>query len=201
MTGRGWVVEPAYRSLSLLLIENLINHPRAELFLTNAITLASAPSFAALGCLKVTVGLWNQSAFWITNHQGFVDPILKCDLARASMNASMISGGNCGIRTRIDYWPSARARYVLDWHFRFALLKNRLWIAAAMDGPRIAACAIFDRRDNVGFGLKRVRLVDFQSIWRTWAPGLKRGNQSPVALGIDGSYPPGRMCIVPIIPG
>ena len=59
---------------------------------------------------------------------------------------------------------AVRNREVLEWHFRYALRNNRLWIAAVVDGPRLAAYAIFDRRDNPRIGLKRVRLVDYQSL-------------------------------------
>lgn len=57
-----------------------------------------------------------------------------------------------------------RSREVLEWHFKYALAKNRLWIVTAADGSRLAGYAIFDRKDNVNLGLKRVRLVDFQSL-------------------------------------
>ena len=53
---------------------------------------------------------------------------------------------------------------MLEWHFKHALLNHRLWIATIVDGPRLAAYAIFDRKDNPKFGLKRIRLVDFQSL-------------------------------------
>jgi hypothetical protein len=59
---------------------------------------------------------------------------------------------------------AVRSREVLEWHFKYALLKNQLWIVTVVDGARLAAYAIFDRRDNPNFGLKRVRLVDFQSL-------------------------------------
>lgn len=59
---------------------------------------------------------------------------------------------------------AVRTREVLEWHFGHALGNNRLWIAAVVDGPRLAAYAIFDRRDNPRIGLKRVRLVDYQSL-------------------------------------
>jgi hypothetical protein len=38
-----------------------------------------------------------------------------------------------------------------------------------VDGAHLAAYAVFDRRDNANFGLKRVRLVDFQSLDGTTA--------------------------------
>jgi hypothetical protein len=46
----------------------------------------------------------------------------------------------------------------------YPLRNNRLWIAAVVDSRRPAAYAIFNKRDNPRIGLKRVRLVDFQSL-------------------------------------
>ena len=59
---------------------------------------------------------------------------------------------------------AVRTREVLEWRFRFALLENRLWIATVVDNTRLAAYAIFDRRDDNTSGLTRMRLVDFQSL-------------------------------------
>lgn len=59
---------------------------------------------------------------------------------------------------------AVRTRQVLQWHYKYALLNNRLWIATVVDGPRIIAYAVFDRRDRADISLKRVRLVDFQSL-------------------------------------
>lgn len=60
---------------------------------------------------------------------------------------------------------AVRTRETLEWHFKHTALENRLWIAAIMNGPRLSAYAIFERKDTgVAYsGLKRVRLVDFQS--------------------------------------
>ncbi len=57
-----------------------------------------------------------------------------------------------------------RTSTVLNWHFRRALLGGRLWIATIAEGTRLAAYAIFERKDNPRFGLSRMRLVDFQSL-------------------------------------
>jgi hypothetical protein len=57
-----------------------------------------------------------------------------------------------------------RSRESLNWHFKCALQNRRLWIATVMDGPRLSAYAIFIRTDNPAIGLKRIRLVDFQSL-------------------------------------
>jgi hypothetical protein len=59
---------------------------------------------------------------------------------------------------------AVRSREVLEWHFKYALLDNRLWIATVVDNLRLAAYAIFDRQDTSAFGLRRMRLVDFQSL-------------------------------------
>jgi hypothetical protein len=56
-----------------------------------------------------------------------------------------------------------RSCQTLNWHFKFAARNHRLYVPAVVDGRRLAAYAIFDRRDSPRFGLKRLRLVDFQS--------------------------------------
>ncbi len=57
-----------------------------------------------------------------------------------------------------------RTRETLAWHFKLAAVENRLWIAVVGDETP-AAYAIFERKDGGhGSALKRVRLVDFQSL-------------------------------------
>jgi hypothetical protein len=57
-----------------------------------------------------------------------------------------------------------RTREVLDWHFKYALLGNRLWVGTVVDGPRIVAYALLERADIPTSPLRVVRLVDFQSL-------------------------------------
>jgi hypothetical protein len=59
---------------------------------------------------------------------------------------------------------AVRNRETLEWHFRSLLLDQRLWIATIVDADRMLAYAVFDRSDKPAIGLKRVRLVDFQSL-------------------------------------
>jgi hypothetical protein len=59
---------------------------------------------------------------------------------------------------------AVRTREMLAWHYRPLLSSRRLWIATVVNGPRLAAYAVFDRWDRLRIGLKRVRLVDFQSL-------------------------------------
>ena len=60
-----------------------------------------------------------------------------------------------------------RSREVLEWHFKYQLLKKEVWILAITSPSGIAAYSVFCRQDNSRFGLKRLRLVDFQSLDRT----------------------------------
>lgn len=55
-----------------------------------------------------------------------------------------------------------RSREMLEWHFKRPLEKGKAWVLTVGKGPALAAYAIFLRRDNSAFGLKRMRLVDFQ---------------------------------------
>jgi hypothetical protein len=63
-----------------------------------------------------------------------------------------------------DRLLAVRSREVLQWHFHHALLNNQLWIAAVSSGRSLAAYAIFLRSDDADLGLKRVQLVDYQSL-------------------------------------
>jgi hypothetical protein len=58
---------------------------------------------------------------------------------------------------------AVRTREVLEWHYKYALLSNRVWIGTVVDRARIMAYAIFDKKEYAN-GFKQVRLVDFQSL-------------------------------------
>jgi hypothetical protein len=59
---------------------------------------------------------------------------------------------------------AVRNQETLSWHFRYALMRRNTWILTVSNGSRLVAYGIFDRQDNAAFGLKRVRLVDFQAL-------------------------------------
>ena len=57
-----------------------------------------------------------------------------------------------------------RTREVLNWHFQYALQRHELLIMTVGQGSNMDGYAIFGRQDNESFGLKRMRLVDFQCL-------------------------------------
>jgi len=57
-----------------------------------------------------------------------------------------------------------RSREVLLWHFKYALFQGRVWILTAGRGSAITSYSIFYRFDNPRIGLRRMRLVDFQTL-------------------------------------
>ena len=57
-----------------------------------------------------------------------------------------------------------RTTDILDWHFKYALAQKKVWIFCVNEGPRLVAYSIFYRQDSVKWGLKRVRLIDFQTL-------------------------------------
>jgi hypothetical protein len=74
-----------------------------------------------------------------------------------------------------DFWETLRAknprrllatrsREVLAWHFKHPLMRNAAWIATVCDSGRLVAYAVFCRKDVAGSGLRRVRLLDYQSL-------------------------------------
>jgi hypothetical protein len=197
-SGRSQVIEPPYRSASLLLLDRLINQPHVDLYLNTTVTAAGMAGLSAFPCQPVPVGVWDKSAFWITRYQGFLEsflalrhyplakalsyPIsavvfLKDRLTKTALGARDVEVKACpSFDDRFDdFWLESkrlhphllwavRKREFLEWHYKYALANNQLWIATVVDGSRLVAYAVFDRRDKPSIGLTRARLVDFQSL-------------------------------------
>jgi hypothetical protein len=66
-------------------------------------------------------------------------------------------------RAHPERFMATRSRELLQWHFKYALARDKIWIVTAGES-HISAYAIFYREDNPVIGLTRVRLVDFQDL-------------------------------------
>jgi len=197
-TGRGWVAETAYRSHSLLLLDSVISQPGVDLFVNTTVSPASLPAVELLNCHRVPVGLWDTSSFWITDHQGFVESVLRPKtgrlarplsyplsvavslkdwLARQPVRERDVELELCAeFDERFDgFWDdlrrsnphvllAARTSQVLRWHFQHVIKRNQLWIVTVKDRARISAYCIFDVSNNLKSGMKRARLIDFQTL-------------------------------------
>jgi hypothetical protein len=198
VSGRAWVVEPAYRSAGLLLLDHVINQRGVDLFVNNTVGATSLDAVNFFKCERVPVGLWDEMAAWITDYPSFfasalvmknyplVKPLsyplagaffLKDQFKRSAVREGDVEISCClHFDDRFDrFWMelkaknpqlllAVRTREVLEWHFKYALSDNRLWIATIAEGSRLVAYAIFDRKDILRLGLKRMRLLDFQSL-------------------------------------
>lgn len=198
VSGRSWVADLPYRSKALSLLDRVINQPNVDLYLNNTVSPNSANAVSVFSCSRVPVGLWDESAFWITNYQGFAERLLAVKINGLAKPLSYPFSAATFLTDRLttkglragdvevqsvaafddrfdDFWTdlrrmnphvllAVRTRGVLEWHFKYALLDNRLWIATVVDNLSLAAYAIFDRQDTSAFGLRRMRLVDFQSL-------------------------------------
>jgi hypothetical protein len=67
------------------------------------------------------------------------------------------------LRDQSKSFLAVRSSEVLRWHFGASLEQERIWILTATTDGRIAAYGIFQRRDEPQYGLKRIRMVDFQA--------------------------------------
>jgi len=59
---------------------------------------------------------------------------------------------------------SVRSSETLNWHFEFPLKQKSAWIVTITNKSQLVAYAIFLRQDNHETALKRMRLVDFQTL-------------------------------------
>jgi hypothetical protein len=198
VSGRSWVADLPYRSKALSLLDRVINQPNVDLYLNNSVNSNSANAVNVFDCSRVPVGVWDDSAFWITNYQGLVERLLAAKIYGLAKPLSYPFSAAAFLKDRLttkglragdvevksvgvfddrfdDFWANlkrmnphlllaVRTREVLEWHFKDALLDNRLWIATVVDNACLAAYAIFIRQDSSAFGLRRMRLADFQSL-------------------------------------
>jgi len=84
-TGRGWVVDPAYRTYAVLLLDEFFNQPNVDLCLSTTANLDASRILTAMGALPVPVGSWDKSEVWITNYRGFT----KAWLSRRQLPAAL----------------------------------------------------------------------------------------------------------------
>jgi hypothetical protein len=83
---------------------------------------------------------------------------------------------------------AVRTREVLKWHFSASLDKDSLWVLTAARNGNIEAYAVFQRRDEPKYRLKRMRMVDFQACdWpdQYCSALLRRAYRECRAQGID----------------
>jgi hypothetical protein len=76
VSGRSWIADLPYRSKALSLLDRVINQPKVDLYLNNTVSPESADAVSVFDCSRVPVGLWDESAFWITSYREFVKRIL-----------------------------------------------------------------------------------------------------------------------------
>jgi hypothetical protein len=70
---RAWVVEAAYRRYSLMLLRPLYGQANVDLFLSTSVNSQSGFASALFKNVRVPVGAWDRSIFWITHAHGFTE--------------------------------------------------------------------------------------------------------------------------------
>jgi hypothetical protein len=204
-----WVVDAAYRSFALQLLATYFKQPNVDIFLNTSVNAESAQAYGSVfQGVRVPVGAWDRSLFWIANYRGFAESLLRkkggpmakplsyplsvgvllldrLKRRRFQERGSAVTVLPCSrFDERFDaFWAvlrkkksrmilAVRNREALDWHFKFALLRNEAWIYIVEGNSGLAAYAVFDRRDYHPVGLTRLRLTDFQCLEEDKAPAL-----------------------------
>jgi hypothetical protein len=76
-TGRAMVVDAQYRGYSLVLLDRFFKQKHVNLFVETTVNGEATKAHQLFQSLPVPAGEWNQSIFWITNHQGFAESFLS----------------------------------------------------------------------------------------------------------------------------
>lgn len=190
-------LDSAHRGGGLLLLGRLLeSDSKVEFIIGSTANANSSKVLDRAGVARVPTGDWANTAFWITNYDGF----LRSTAAAKGWPKLLAFPGSAALAVRDKVWKKtwpeqelalrecshfdgrfdifwedlkrayprrflpARSREALEWHFQPALSECRAWAVVCEDGARIRSCAIFFRHDNAEIGLKRIRLVDFQTL-------------------------------------
>ncbi len=192
-----FALDPSHRGLGLLLLNRLLEFaPEVEYFVGSSANPNSSAVLDRMGVSRIPLGDWENSAFWITNYDGFVGSAISKkglpDLLatpgavalkmydKVSKKAWPRQEHELHKQERFDerfdvFWQALQAAYPdrllatrsrehLDWHFNCSVLQNRTWVVTHEVDSRIVASAIFQRQDYREINLKRVRLIDYQSL-------------------------------------
>lgn len=73
---RSWVVDTAYRGYALMLLSPFYKQANVDLFLGTSVNSQSAVASSLFKNVRVPVGEWDRSLFWITHPRGFTDSFL-----------------------------------------------------------------------------------------------------------------------------
>jgi hypothetical protein len=73
---RAVVVDTPYRSYSFQLLSRFFHQKQVDLFLATTVNAQATKANEVFRALRVPAGTWDQSAFWITNYQGFSASVL-----------------------------------------------------------------------------------------------------------------------------
>src|SRR5579872_6764106 len=218
----GMAVDPPYRRLAGFMGRRFMSQKNAQIEILTSANSNSSPLAEMLRSIRVPVGDWDHSVYWITNNRGFAACALAMKklpraLAYPAAVAMSVKSKFTGAPFRAAsgrvplteyctfdesferFWQDLKTAYPqrlladrslegLLWHFKFALQQNRVWILTTGSGSRISAYAIFYRHDNPAIGLKRMRLIDFQTLdgnVEVLAPMLAWAHERCKREGID----------------
>jgi hypothetical protein len=74
---RAWVVDTVCRPYSPLLLGTFFQQRNVDLFLNTTVSSEAAAAYSIFQGIRMPVGAWDRSLYWITHHQGFAESFLR----------------------------------------------------------------------------------------------------------------------------
>ncbi len=93
-TSRALVMDSAYRSHSFWLLSKFFNQSDVDLFVNTSVNAKAAKLQEGFRALRVPVGAWDRSAFWVTNYRAFTTSLMaRKGIAGAASLSYPLSAG------------------------------------------------------------------------------------------------------------
>jgi hypothetical protein len=99
-TSRGLVVDSGYGPYSFSLLAQFFEQQNIDLFLNTSVNEKVFRLQELFGALRVPVGIWDQSAFWVTNYPRFARSVLATRSVQGSLSYPLSAGLFCWDKLR-----------------------------------------------------------------------------------------------------
>jgi hypothetical protein len=183
-TGRGWSVDPRYRSYALLLMDQYFSQTRVDIFLNTTVNALASEGFGLFGSARVPVGDWSSAAFWITRYRGFAESALKTKRVPLAHLSSYAAAPVLYLKDRITAKPlpaadnGIRVEVAEEFDERF----DDFWETLSRNSPLLLGVRSREVLNwHFGYGLRegKLRILTIAGGSRLRAYGILRRQDHP----------------------
>ncbi len=186
--GRGWVCDHEYRGFALTLMDEYYNQSGVDLFVNNTVSPEAMQTMTAF-CMRMPLGDWQSTAYWITGYRQFAATALKARNAPLPGLLAFPAAAVLKIRDvfKVKSLPPAPAGHTIEMTESFDSRFDPFWDELVRQNPNRLLAARDTRTLNWHFAVPMLRkhvwvftasrngrLLAYCVLWRQGTRGVMR---------------------------